>query len=442
MGEDRVSGRAWLMLVLLGLLYVVSFVDRFVLALLVKPLRAELHLSDLQVGLLFGTFFALFYGLVGVPLARVADRGNRKRLIVAGVILWCGCTIASAFATNYPTLAVLRFGLAIGEAALTPAAFSILTDTFPVQRRMLATTLFSASGMVGASTAFALGAVAITATGSLGATWDVAPWRLTLVAVGLPGLVLAALFALVAREPGYGGARPAPVPLRTVWTFLVKHARLYGGLFGGAGAAQMVSYALIAWSPTLLQRKFDLLPAAAGTRLSIAQFVAAVGGTLLMPLLIRRLAVRRADAAAAVIPVASTLGGVLIAMAMTAATVPAFLVISAAGSFLLIGSTNAVIILIQPIAPPTMRATLTALMLICISSIGLGVGPPLAAVIAQAAGGGPGALGVGVQAVAVLGLVAAAGLFALAVRPLGAALRAMQLPATGTGAPSGAKVEG
>lgn len=430
------------MLVLLGLMYVLSFVDRFVLALLVKPLRAELHLSDLQVGLLFGTFFALFYGLVGVPLARVADRGNRKWLIVAGVIVWCGCTIGSAFATNYPTLAVLRFGLAIGEAALTPAAFSILTDTFPVQRRMLATTLFSASGMVGASTAFALGAAAITVAGPLGATWDVAPWRLALVAVGLPGLVLAALFAVLAREPGHGGTRPAPVPLRTVWSFLVEHARLYGGLFGGAGAAQTIIYALIAWSPTLLQRKFDLLPAAAGTRLSIAQFVAAVGGTLLMPLLIRRLAAHRADAAAAVIPTASALGGVLIATAMTAASVPAFLVISAAGSFLLIGSTNAVIILIQPVAPPTMRATLTALMLICISSIGLGVGPPLAAAIADAAGGGPGALGFGVQAVAFVGLVAAAGLFALAVRPLDAALRALQLPTTGTGTPSGATVKG
>ena len=426
MDEDGVSGRAWIMLLLLGLLYVLSFVDRFILALLVAPLRAELHLSDLQLGLLFGTFFALFYGLVGVPLARVADRGNRKWLIVAGVVVWCGCTIASAFATSYAMLAVLRFGLATGEAALTPAAFSILTDAFPARRRVLANTLFSASGMVGASTSFAIGAGAIMLARPIALEWQVGVWRPTLIAVGLPGLALAVLFAVVAREPGRGADTGARVSLREVWTYLAARRRLFGGLFGGAGAEQTIVYALIGWSPTLLNRQFGMSGPAAGTRLAVAQFVAAVGGTLLVPTLIRQAAGLHAGWAARAVAVAAGTGALLVALATLTTTAGGFIVASAAGSFLLTGVTNAMIILVQPIAPPTMRATFTALLLICISSVGLGLGPPLAAAVAHRAGDGADALGIGLRAVALLGFVGATALFALAARPLALALASLQ----------------
>ena len=422
MDDDGVSRRAWIMLLLLGLFYVLSFVDRFILALLVAPLRAELHLSDLQLGLLFGTFFALFYGLVGMPLARVADRGNRKWLIVAGVIVWCGCTIASAFATSYAMLAVLRFGLATGEAALTPAAFSILTDAFPARRRVLANTLFSASGMVGASTSFAIGAGTIMLARPIALEWQVGVLRPTLIAVGLPGLALAVLFAVVAREPGRGADTGARVSLREVWTHLAARRRL----FGGAGAAQTIVYALIGWSPTLLNRQFGMSGPAAGTRLAVAQFVAAVGGTLLVPTLIRHAAGLHAGWAARAVAMAAGTGALLVALATLMTTAGGFIVASAAGSFLLTGVTNAMIILVQPIAPPTMRATFTALLLICISSVGLGLGPPLAAAVAHHAGDGADALGIGLRAVALLGFAGATALFALAARPLALALASLQ----------------
>lgn len=418
MTDRRVTPRAWAMLVVLGLLYILSFIDRLILALLIAPLRADLGLSDVQLGLLFGTFFAIFYGLLGLPIARMADRGNRKRLIVIGVLIWSTCTVGSAFARDYATLALLRFGLAIGEAALTPAAFSLLTDVFPPRRRMLAGTLFSASGMIGASLSFAIGASVIAATESFAAGFGVASWRLTFAVVGLPGFFLAALFVLVAREPDRTAAA-APVGLGEVMRYLRSRARLYGGLFGGAAAAQMLSYAIIAWSPALIERSYGLDVKQAGLLLGTANVFSLVGGTLIIPTVLRLLAARNPRAAGFVPLVAVVTGVALVLLALQMHSVSGFLLFNALGGFLINGAVNAIIVLVQPIAPPPMRATFTALLLICISSIGLGVGPPVAAAIGASSSGG---LAVGLT---VLGLVAAvlAGIaFAAAIRPLGAAL--------------------
>lgn len=416
MTDRRVAPRAWAMLAVLGLLYILSFIDRFILALLVKPLRADLGLTDVQLGLLFGTFFALFYGVLGLPIARLADRGNRKRLIIAGVIIWSACTTASAFAHDYTPLAVLRFGLATGEAALTPAAFSLLTDAFPPHRRMLAGTLFSASGMVGASLSFAIGAVVIGLADAWAPHSGIASWRLTFVAVGLPGFLLAALFALIAREPARTGDAAA-VSFGAVLRHLGGHARLYGGLFGGAAAAQMLSYAVVAWSPALLQRSFGLDVKEAGLMLGVANVFSAVGGTLIVPTVLRNLAVRNPRAAGAV-PFAAVVTGIaLVIVALHMPSVTGFLVVNAFGGFLINGAVNAIIVLIQPIAPPAMRATFTALLLICISSIGLGIGPPVAAAIAGSAG-----LAAGLSVLGVVAVILAGSAFAAAIRPLGAAL--------------------
>ena len=417
MTEQRVATRAWAMLAVLGLLYILSFIDRLILALLIAPLRADLGLSDVQLGLLFGTFFAIFYGVLGLPIARLADRGNRKRLIIAGVLVWSTCTVASAFADDYATLAMLRFGLAIGEAALTPAAFSLLTDAFPPRRQMLAGTLFSASGMVGASLSFAIGAGVIGATESLASGLGIASWRLTFAVVGLPGFVLAALFAIVAREPTR--TRDAtPVSLGEVLKYLRARSRLYGGLFGGA-AAQMLSYAVIAWSPALLQRNYGLDIKDAGLLLGAANVFAAVGGTLIVPTVLRLLAVHHPRAAGAVPFIAVVTGIALVLIALRMPQVAGFLIVNALGGFLINGAVNAIIVLVQPIAPPTMRATFTALLLICISSIGLGIGPPLAAAIAGSRGGD---LAGGLTVLGLIAVVLAGTAFALAIRPLGTAL--------------------
>lgn len=153
--------RAWWTVALLSALYVLSFIDRLILALLVSPLKAGFGVSDVQLGLVFGPAFGVFYAVLGLPLARVADRGDRRRLIITGVLLWGFATIASGFAGTFALLIVLRIGLAIGEAALTPAAYSMIGDLFAPHRRTLAASIYSGIGNAGAFASFILGSMVI-----------------------------------------------------------------------------------------------------------------------------------------------------------------------------------------------------------------------------------------------------------------------------------------
>ncbi|MEG3125987.1 MFS transporter [Sphingomonas sp. GB1N7] len=422
--EGRVTIRAWATLAVLGTLYVLSFIDRFVIALLVRPLKAELALSDLQLGLLFGTFFALFYGALGLPIARLADRRNRKWLVVGGVLLWSAATTASAFAVNYATLAGLRFGLAVGEAALVPAAFSMLTDMFPPRCRIMAGTIFSACGMLGASCAFLLGAAVLSWAEAHSASVGISAWRLTFLAVGLPGTVIALVFALTAREPIRRESGAAST-MRGVLAYLGMNRRLYAGLFVGAGAAQMISYAVLAWSVTLMERSFGLSSAVAGTRIGLATVVASVGGTLIVPTLFHKVMDRSPVLASQIPAVATGIGGALIVVAATMSNATGFLFALTLGGFLLIGATNAVVILVQPLAPSEMRATLTALVLICISGVGMGLGPPAVAVAASWWGDAATSVAGGLGIVAAVGMIVAAGSFAMAIQPLCGALARM-----------------
>ncbi|KQM14672.1 hypothetical protein ASE49_10870 [Novosphingobium sp. Leaf2] len=405
------------MLVILGLLWMVSFVDRFILALLVAPLKADLHLNDVQLGLLFGTFFAVFYALMGIPLARLADNHNRKRLIIAGVVFWSLCTIGSAFATNYATLALLRIGLATGEAALTPAAFSLLTDAFPPRRRMIAGTLLSAMGMMGASIAFIAGAGVIAWAEQAQASMGMSAWRLALMIVGMPGIALTVAFAFIAREPSRSELE-AKVSMGDVFRFLRKERALYGGLFAGAGAAQLISYALIAWSAAHLSRSFGLASAEAGSWLGLSQFVSAVGGTIIVPFVIRIVAARNITVASLLPATGVIAAGILVVLSTISGNAHSFLILSTMGAFLLVGITNAILVLIQSTVPGSMRATVTSLLLICVSGIGLGLGPALVPMLGRIFPQAYGELSAGLMGVAFVGCAIGTGAFFVAARSL------------------------
>jgi MFS family permease len=404
-----------------------SFIDRFLLALLVAPLKADLGLDDLQLGLLFGTSFAVFYGLSGLPLARIADTYSRRNLIVGGVLFWSACTTASAFATNFATLAALRFGLAIGEAALVPAALSLLTDLFPARRRILAGTLFSTAGMAGSATAYIVGAMAIgaitrtiAAGGSPG--WHV--WQLAFIFIGAPGLLFAGLVALIVREPVRIGVGESERPsLGAIWRHVADHGTLYVGLFVGAGFTQLISYSIVAWAPTFLQRAHGLSVEQAGYAFGTVQLIAVVGGTLVVPSTIRYfMATGRSSFAAWLPTILSAIGAAFVAIAPFSGSSWSFLGLLMIGSFLLVGTGNSMLLFLQPIAPPRMRATLTAALLICISCFGLGIGPPLTAVFTQMAHGVPAPLGWGIAGVALVGLAGAVGCFWVSVGRLRTAL--------------------
>src|SRR5580693_4273673 len=193
--------RRWWTIALLGLLLAVSFVDRQILALLVNPIGKELGLSDTRLGVLYGAGFGILYSLAGLPLAQWLDRSARIRIVVFGVVAWSCATIAAGFASDYWTLLACRSGVAIGEAVLTPAAVSLIADMFAPDRRTLPTSLYTAVASLMGVGAFAVGGAAVDLATRLSPVVGLEPWRLTLVLVGAPGLLLAAILAFTGREP-------------------------------------------------------------------------------------------------------------------------------------------------------------------------------------------------------------------------------------------------
>src|ERR1700722_1247711 len=259
----------WWSLLLLALLYIVSFIDRMIMTLLVAPIKIEMGVSDVQIGMLHGTIFCLSYAIFGIPVARLADRGNRHWLIFFGVTIWSVMTLASAFAHSLPALLSLRIGVAAGEAALTPAAFSLISDLFPVRRRQLAASWYQACAPIGTGLTFIVGAMLLTAIAAhFGSSWHgLSSWRLVLLAVGIPGIPLALLFLLTTREPARGqfDAKSADsVSAKDAWPYFRTQERMYAGLFVGAAAAHFVNLAFQGWTPELLRRTYNWSPAESG----------------------------------------------------------------------------------------------------------------------------------------------------------------------------------
>lgn len=196
---------AWYMVIMLTLIYILSFIDRYILGLLVEPIKADFDLSDTQIGLLLGPAFAIFYAVMALPLGWLADRKRRTWIVATGVALWSFATIFSGLARNFIQLFILRMSVGVGEATLSPCAMSLIADSFPKEKRARPIAFYSTALSLGAGLAALLGGAVVgyaiegelTTVPLFGA---LKPWQLTLVIVGLPGLILAP-FLLFMREP-------------------------------------------------------------------------------------------------------------------------------------------------------------------------------------------------------------------------------------------------
>ncbi len=221
--RPRVSGYAWYALFVLVLVYIVNFVDRQIISILVGDIQRDLRVSPAQVGFLYGTAFAVFYALFGIPLGRLADSWYRGRLMAMGLALWSSMTALSGFATSFTVLAAARVGVGIGEASASPAAYSMISDSFPKERRATALSIYSSGLYIGGALSLPLGGFVV-------ATWNraypvaveaplgLAGWQAAFLAVGLPGLLLA-LWVLTLREPlrGASDGTPQPVVRPNAW---------------------------------------------------------------------------------------------------------------------------------------------------------------------------------------------------------------------------------
>ena len=199
------AGYAWYMVILLTLAYICSFIDRFMLGLLVEPIKADLGFSDTQLGLLLGPAFAIFYATMGLPLGWMADRYRRSWIVAAGIAVWSAATVASGLVKNFFQMFIARMSVGIGEATLSPCAISMISDSFPPDRRAKPIAFYSMAISIGAAIASLFSATVLIWAKSSPETslpWvgTVAPWQFAFIAVGLPGFILALMFFTL-REP-------------------------------------------------------------------------------------------------------------------------------------------------------------------------------------------------------------------------------------------------
>jgi MFS family permease len=208
--------RAWYAVAVLVLAFVFSFIDRIVIALLVEPIKADLGISDFDIGLLQGFAFAIFYALLGIPIGRLSDRISRRGIIATGIAVWSLMTAACGLARSFFGLFLARVGVGVGEATLSPAAYSMISDYFPREKLGRALGVYQSGAMLGAGIAFLVGGAAVQLLSAydgqvLPVLGPVRMWQLAFFAVGLPGLLIALLMLTVRSQ--CGGAGPVG-PLR------------------------------------------------------------------------------------------------------------------------------------------------------------------------------------------------------------------------------------
>lgn len=255
------SARAWVTVAILMVAYVLSFVDRQILNLLVEPIRRDLMISDTQMSLLMGLSFALFYTVCGIPLGRVADTRSRRGLIAVGILFWSAATAACGMAKMYWQFLLCRIGVGVGEAALSPAAYSLIADSFPAERRATAISVYSMGVYLGSGLAFLVGGLVIQFASAQGdvtlpVLGEVRPWQLIFLILGVAG-VLFTLLMLAVKEPARRGAGAGvAVPLSEVGRYIRANRRtvlLHN--FGFAGLA-FAGYGSAAWVPTFYIRTY------------------------------------------------------------------------------------------------------------------------------------------------------------------------------------------
>jgi MFS family permease len=252
---------AWYVVAVLTFVYVFSFIDRQILNLLVRPIRRDLGISDTEMSLLMGFSFAVFYTFFGIPLGRLADANSRRSLIAAGFALWSVLTAGCGIAKNFLQMLLFRMGVGVGEAALSPAAYSLITDYFPPKSRATALGVYGMGIYIGSGMAFLLGG-AVTGYAAQQDTWQLPvigvmrPWQIIFFIVGLPGLLLAPILYTI-REPqrrGLARSKKAAVPLKEVVAYISLNKTTFITHNIGISLLAFSSYGSAAWIPTFFIR--------------------------------------------------------------------------------------------------------------------------------------------------------------------------------------------
>lgn len=374
---------AYLIFILL-LAYTFSFIDRQILSLLVEPMKRDLDITDTQMSLLQGLSFALFYTIMGLPLGRLADSKSRRGLIAGSIFLWSIMTAACGLAKSYWHLFFARMGVGVGEAGLSPAAYSLIADSVEKKHLAKAISIYTMGIYLGGGMALIVGGMVIEwaaafTTITLPVIGEIFAWQAVFLAVGLPGLLLVP-FLFTLKEPERTKAQTEVVPVADVIDYLKKNKKTVLSHNFGAALASIAGYGTLAWAPSYLIRVHGMTGAEVGLAFGLIVLFCGAGGVITGGIIADKLfKAGQVDAKIRVAMWAMIIGIIptLIYPLMSNLTmVLIFLAISTFFTNFIMGLGPAAI---QEVVPNTMRGQFSALYLFIVNLIGLGLGPTLVA---------------------------------------------------------------
>lgn len=406
---------AWYAVAVLFLAYTVSIADRFVLSLLIQPIKMDLGLSDTKVSLLHGLAFAIFFSIMGIPIARLADRFSRRVIISSGITVWSLMTAACGIATGYWQLFAARVGVGVGEAALSPPAYSMVADLFPPHKLGRALSVYTTGAYIGAGLAFIIGGMVLQATLStpevtLPVVGTVRSWQAAFFVVGLPG-ILVALLMFTVPEPvrrmkshaAFSGDARQAIPLRQVYHYMRSRWLVYTTHIFGFSFLAVVFNSIIAWTPAYLTRNFDMSIGQTGPAVGALVLVFGTSGIIVGGWLADRLVLRGYSDGAMRVGVIAGLGcfpfAVLASMVSSVTWVLALY-----GPLLFFSSFGfgAAAAALQQVTPNRLRALVSSVYLFILNLIALGMGPTITALITDYVFGYDEAVGLSISTIAVV----------------------------------------
>ena len=416
---------AWYVVAILMVAYVTSFLDRTILTLLVEPIRASLDITDLELSVLHGFAFAMFYVILGIPIARYADSHNRVRLISLGILVWSGMTALAGFSRSFVHMFVARIGVGVGQATLSPAAYSLLSDYFPPAKLTRALSLYQTGIYVGTGLAMIIGGFVVANVPAITVPFygPMEPWQVVFLIIGLPGIAVAAVMRTL-REPerkgmmSLAGKEQKAIPVGKVIRFLGERRTSYGLLIAAVAAKSLAFYGIAAWLPTHFMRTFQWDAAQVGLSYGLASIVFGMLGINTGGLAAGWLRARgHVDANVRICLIALVCLGPI---GLIAPLMP-----SAAGSMSMycafiffaafpVGSQAAAL---QEITPNQMRAQVAAIYLFLSNVFGIGSGPTVVAFFTDVVFKNDAAVSYSMAVVAAIAFPIGAFLFWLALKP-------------------------
>jgi MFS family permease len=387
------SFAAWYSVAVLMLMYIFSFIDRTTISLIVEPMKRDLHISDTQIGMLQGLAFALLYTFLGLPIARLSDRYSRRAIIAGGVFIWSIMATFCGLARTALQLFVARIGVGVGEAALSPAAYSIITDSFPRSKLGAAFGVYNIGITIGAGVAFLVGGIVVAAVSHAGATFtlpllgEVRAWQMVFIVTGAPGMLLP-LLLLTFREPtrrgilrSTSGAPAATLPrppLREVLGYIWFNRKFYCLHFVPMALLALCGYAVAAWLPTAIIRAYGVSYGQVGKVLGVSTIFMNSSGMLLAGVLCDRLTRAGRKDAPIIVALISSCGIAVFSCLPTLMPTVTLVWVAIFVSGLTFNAYNGVgPQAVNQVTPNQYRAQVSAVYLFVVNALGLGVGPTL-----------------------------------------------------------------